>query len=311
MSRTLAGKAAALANANGQPAAAGVAQPRTAAVEAEPAELPDVDLGESPQDWDQVPVLVAWLRVRREVRSLAKNQKYLEEYGQNRGQVKYNFRGVDQAVNAFGPVTLKHGVNIFSERVDATYRDTKTSTGKNTRECTVKVRYKIYGPMGDSLDVESVGESLDTGDKGTAKAMSVALRILLLHGGLIPTGDPDPDAGNIERGEASVRSAASYAEEILHPGTTRERMRQIRHELIQNRMMGASVGNEHGQPEPVGGLLDRVGRERFAPKSPPQEIPLSAGELPPVDDGVPEPPADVAARLAAEQAALFAGGPPA
>ncbi len=249
--------------------------------------LPDVELGESPDDWDKVPVHIAWLRLRREILFLPKSQKYLEEYGQNKGEVRYNFRGVDQTVNAFGPTTLKHGISIFPWKVRATYRDTKTSTGKNTRECTVNVLYRIIGPMGDFLEVESAGESLDTGDKGTAKALSVALRILLLHGGLVPTGGPEPDSSNVERGEAQIRSAASYRDEVLHPGTTRERMHQIRRELIQHRMIGASVENEAGRPEPIGNLIDRVGRERFARPAPPP--PADAADTDP-DTGEPIPP---------------------
>jgi hypothetical protein len=281
MSAPLAARAAEMAT-NGRPAAA------TPATRDESPGLPDVELGESPDDWDQVPVHIAWLRVRREVRFIGKLGKYVEEYGQRAGQVKYNFRGVDHAVNVFGPATLKHGVSVLPIRVEATYRDTKSSNNKSMRECTAKVTYLVIGPKGDHIEVQSVGESLDVGDKGTSKAMSVALRILLLHGGLVPTGDPDPDAGNVERGEAQIRSAASYRDEVLHPGTTRERMHQIRRELIQHRMIGASVENEAGQAEPIGNLIDRVGRERFA-RPAPQPPPADAPDVDP-ETGEPVPP---------------------
>jgi hypothetical protein len=43
---------------------------------------------------------------------------------------------------------------------------------------------------------------MDSGDKGTAKAMSVAYRILLLQSLIIPTDDRDPDQDSYERAVA-------------------------------------------------------------------------------------------------------------
>ena len=52
------------------------------------------------------------------------------------------------------------------------------------------------GPGGSVLPVNArvPGEAIDSSDKGTAKAMSVAYRIFLLQLFSLPTGDPDPDS---------------------------------------------------------------------------------------------------------------------
>lgn len=157
--------------------------------------------GYEPGDGDpeMVPVHLAWLRVRKEVRAIAKGEQY------NGGGTRFNFRGVDTVVNTFGPVTLKHGVNVLPTRVDAEYRDTTTSKGNKMRECTVRVSWLIVGPKGDTLALQTQGEALDSADKGTAKAQSVALRVLLLTGGLTPTHDKDPDSVVVERGETPIR----------------------------------------------------------------------------------------------------------
>src|SRR3546814_4863143 len=81
----------------------------------------------------------------------------------------------------------------------AEYRDVLTSTGKPTREVTVSATYRFYGPAGDYIEAAIPGESLDSGDKGTAKAMSVAYRIVLLQSLCIPTDDRDPDQASYER----------------------------------------------------------------------------------------------------------------
>lgn len=223
-------------------------------------ELPDVDIDEpGPDGPEQVPVHVAWSRVMADVRKIAKTEKH------DAPGAKFNFRGIDRTVNAFGPVLRKHGVLVLPIGVDVNYRDTRTSQNKPTRECTVKVRWMVIGPAGDTLPepLESAGESLDSSDKGTAKAQSVALRVLLLNAGMVPSGDPDPDSVAIERGEAPVRPATDYRDEALDPNTSYGRMRQLDYEVRQHGLAGAEVVNEHGDEEPLGALIRRVGQERW------------------------------------------------
>lgn len=117
-------------------------------------------------------------------------------------QQNYDFRGIDAVVNAVGPLLREHGVLIVPGLVESNYRDVQTSTGKPSRECTVTVTYRAYGPAGDFVDMQVPGESMDFGDKGTPKAMSVAFRILLLQTFAIPTGDPDPDSQSYDRAPA-------------------------------------------------------------------------------------------------------------
>ncbi len=234
------------------------APPASVATTAPELELPDPGIPEPPEGGpEQVPVHIAWSRVMATVGSVGKRDSVKE------GPARFDYRGVDRALNVFGPACRLHGVLVLPVDVQASYRDTKTSTGKPTRECTVVVRYRIVGPAGDHIEVAAAGESLDTGDKGTAKAQAVALRTFLYHGGLVPTGDQDPDSHNLERGEARIRSAASYRDEVLDPGTSRQRMVQIHHELRQHGLVGALVGNEHGVEEPIGELVIRTGKERF------------------------------------------------
>ncbi|TBO60077.1 hypothetical protein EYS09_08650 [Streptomyces kasugaensis] len=204
-----------------------------------------------------VPVHLAWLRVRREIRAIAKGEQY------NGGGTRFNFRGVDTVVNTFGPVTLKHGVNVLPVQVEASYRDTTTSKGSKMRECTARVTWLIVGPKGDTLTLQSQGEALDSADKGTAKAQSVALRVLLLTSGLTPTHDKDPDASHIERGmDAPARTAESYRDEVLNPKTSPGRIQQIGYEVETARMLGAKVTNENGESESLGSLGLRIYNER-------------------------------------------------
>jgi len=212
--------------------------------------VPDPD----PNGYEQIPALLAWLRVRADIKSIAKERVFA---GQN-----WKFRGIDEALNAFGPVTLRHGVNVIPHRVEPTFRDARTSQGKPTRECTVTTTWRIYGPMFDYFEAQTIGESLDSGDRGSSKAQSIARRELLFGIGLTPTGDPNMDVSTIERGDAPVRTAVSYANEALDEATSVGRLRQMHKEITQNRLGGALVANEHGDEEQLGALVIRVGRER-------------------------------------------------
>ncbi|MER5213662.1 ERF family protein [Streptomyces sp. NPDC002838] len=246
-----------------QPAAPTVPQ-YTAPPAGEP--LPVFDFEDNPAypTPEMVPVHIAWLRVRHDVRSVAKNDQHKEK-NRDTGQtyVKYNFRGIEAALNAFGPATLRHGVNVLAVDMTTSYRDTTSSRNSKMREATLVTTWQIMGPRGDSLPLlKSAGESLDSGDKGTAKAQSLALRALLFNTGMIPTGDPEPEAAHVERGEAPQRSATDYRDEILNPKTTPGRLEQISYELGNARMLHVLVPNENGDEETLDALGMRIYQER-------------------------------------------------
>lgn len=139
----------------------------------------------------QPSIVTALAAVMEEVRSVRK--------GDRNSQQGYLFRGIDAVVNAAGPALRRQGVVVVPLVEEVGYRDVQTSTGKPSRECTVKVRYRFYGPTGDFIDCITPGESLDFGDKGAPKAMSVAFRIALLQALCLPTDDADPDSHSYER----------------------------------------------------------------------------------------------------------------
>lgn len=137
----------------------------------------------------------AWAAVMGDVRELGKDSLH------NSPGARFNFRGVDDVMNAVGPVLRKHKVAVIPTGVELVTRDTQTSTGKPAQEATVRVTYAIHGPAGDSMPGGSAGGAMDNGDKATPKAMSVAYRTFLLQALCLPTHETDPDAEAFERGQ--------------------------------------------------------------------------------------------------------------
>ncbi|MER8158116.1 ERF family protein [Streptomyces sp. NPDC094472] len=219
--------------------------------------LTEPDLGDLSQDAETAPAVVAWSRVMGEVRAIGKDQRF---DGGNAG--RFNFRGVDLALNAFGPACRKHGVVVAPVKVEPQYRDISTKNGGVKRECTVLVTYRIFGPAGDYFETQAAGEASDSGGRSTPKAQSIALRTLLLSAGLVPTEDRDADATEFERSESPVRPAVSYLDEICNPNTTAGRLRQIHYELGSTRQLGALITNEVGEEEQIGAMVARIGKER-------------------------------------------------
>ena len=130
--------------------------------------------------------------------------------GQRNQQQNFNFRGIDAVVNAVSPALRKHGVVVTPEVQSVEY--TTVEIGKNHTSmghCRVTVTYKFYAPDGSFLPTTVSAESMDSGDKATAKAMSVAFRTCLLQTLCLPTDDTDPDAESYERAPAPAPKRAA------------------------------------------------------------------------------------------------------
>jgi ERF superfamily len=124
-------------------------------------------------------------------------------------QQHFRFRGVDAVVNAAAQALNRHGVILVPVLLKAKYGTVEVGQKRTLMaNVRVRVRYEVTGPRGDHFDVVVPGEAMDSGDKGVAKAMSVAYRIALIQSLNLPTGDPEVDATSYERSPRQAYSAA-------------------------------------------------------------------------------------------------------
>lgn len=110
------------------------------------------------------------------------------------------FRGIDAVVNAVHPALVKHGVVVYPSVKHVEYATLTSNKGAEMTSVRGVVEYVFIGPDGDSLVASAAAEAFDSGDKATAKFMSVAFRTVLLQTLSLPTDEPDPDATTYERG---------------------------------------------------------------------------------------------------------------
>lgn len=120
----------------------------------------------------------------------------------------YSFRGVDAVVNAVHPVLTRYGIVLLPEVLEVIREPGTTSKGAAIMTVTVRSRFTFHGPAGDSLSLVTAGEAMDSGDKATTKAQSVALRVALLQALLLPTDEPDVEESTLERGNGRGASNA-------------------------------------------------------------------------------------------------------
>lgn len=115
-------------------------------------------------------------------------------------QQRFMFRGIDAVINAVGPALRKHGVVAVPVSAVPAFEKYQSKSGAEMRNTTITVTFRFYGPAGDHIEAQTIGEASDAGDKSVSKAHSVAYRTLLLQALCIPTDEPDPDASTHERG---------------------------------------------------------------------------------------------------------------
>lgn len=215
-----------------------------------------------------VPVNIAWSRVMGEVQWIGKTMP-TDGRGNATG-LKYAFRGIDAILDAVGPAIRKHGVTVLPYEIETEYDQVPTSGGRAMQRCRVKVWYAITGPRGDEMNrpLVAVGESFDSGDKATPKAMSVALRTAYIQGLNIPTRQPEMDPEHGPQYEVQLPpppTAADYRGEILNERTSLARLRAIREELDRHPVIGEAIVSDIDETEmPLIKLLGKIGRERKA-----------------------------------------------
>jgi hypothetical protein len=124
------------------------------------------------------------------VQSLGKNDKNTSQ--------GFKFRGIDAVMNAVGPALRRHGGFVVPEILKADYASVPSKSGGVLNVARLEVAYSVYGEVGDPITGSVVAEAFDSGDKATAKAMSVAYRTFLLQLLCLPTDEPDPDSFTYE-----------------------------------------------------------------------------------------------------------------
>lgn len=127
-------------------------------------------------------------------------------------QQGFMFRGIDDVYNVLHGIMAKHQVFTTSEIVSQERSERSTKNGGVIAFLTCKIRYTFWTVDGSSMTTEVIGEAMDSGDKASNKAMSVAHKYALLQAFMVPTKEmADADSDAYELADISELAAAIEA----------------------------------------------------------------------------------------------------
>lgn len=110
-------------------------------------------------------------------------------------QQGFNFRGIDQVYNALAPALVNHGLLILPRITERTVTERTTQKGGVLFYVVVKAYFDFVSTEDGSIHtVTTYGEAMDSGDKATNKAMSIAYKYAAFQAFCIPTEETAIDA---------------------------------------------------------------------------------------------------------------------
>lgn len=110
-------------------------------------------------------------------------------------QQGFSFRGIDQVYNALAPMLAKHGLVILPRITERTVTERTTQKGGVLFYVVVKAEFDFVATEdGSKHTVVTYGEAMDSGDKATNKAMSIAYKYAAFQTFCIPTEQTAIDA---------------------------------------------------------------------------------------------------------------------
>lgn len=142
-------------------------------------------------------------------------------------QQGFNFRGIDQVYNALAPALVKHGLLILPRITERSVTERVTQKGGVLFYVVVKAEFDLVSTEDGSIHtVVTYGEAMDSGDKATNKAMSIAYKYAAFQAFCIPTEETAIDA------DAEVHQVATRTpDEVLKDFTAQASACQSMDEL--------------------------------------------------------------------------------
>lgn len=108
-------------------------------------------------------------------------------------QQGFMFRGIEQVMNTMKPVLEYHGIFIVPEVLETQREERTTIKGGNLIYTMHKIKFHFTATDGSEVCAITVGEAMDSADKSSNKAMSVAFKYACFQIFCIPTEEMEKD----------------------------------------------------------------------------------------------------------------------
>lgn len=110
----------------------------------------------------------------------------------------YLYRSIDDVLNRLSPLLPKYRLCVLPRVLERSCADRAGEADQLLVSVTLKVAFDLVSTLdGSRHTIEAFAEALDTGDKGTAKAMSSAYKTAMLQTFCVPVAQmAEPDASS-------------------------------------------------------------------------------------------------------------------
>jgi hypothetical protein len=124
----------------------------------------------------------------------------------------YNFRGIDAVYNVLSSIMAKNGLCIIPRMLSRISEERVSKAGGALFYITVEAEFDLVSAEdGSKHTARTFGEAMDSGDKGTNKAMSAAYKYMAFQTFAIPTeGDNDADSQTHEVSAKIINEMADH-----------------------------------------------------------------------------------------------------
>ena len=149
------------------------------------------------------------LAVMSDVGVIGKNTKNTQQ--------GFMFRGIDAVMNALQPAMLKNHIFVVPEVIEQTREERLSKQGATLIYSILKMKYTFYAEDGSSVSAVIIGEGMDSGDKASNKAMSIAFKYACFQVFCIPTEemkDPDAECHSVTPKEVAKTAQATKRETV-------------------------------------------------------------------------------------------------
>ena len=169
-------------------------------------------------------------------KALATVNKSIKAIGKDRTnhQQGFKFRGIDDVMNELHSLFAANEIIILQTVNEVNVTERTNQRGTALFFVRINVTYQFTHSDGSHADITVYGEAMDSGDKATTKAMSIALKYALLQMFLIPTEeekDPDAVAHEVKAKlpESNLETSPEFTEALTLVETcdTTERLKDI------------------------------------------------------------------------------------
>lgn len=138
----------------------------------------------------------------------------------------FNYRGVDDVMNALNPAFIRHKLFLVPEVLEQSREERTTKNGAGLIYSICKMKYTFYAVDGSHVEAVVIGEGMDSGDKATNKAMAIAFKYACFQLFCIPTEEmAGPDARPVDPDKEGhqVKTASSAKRTTQKSGTVSEK----------------------------------------------------------------------------------------